>query len=95
MEHDFDDKHKGKDCDNANHIMSYSDLPIMVKWSSCSKADFQAHYLFITKQNGWKWCMEGRLVNSILAEKKIVFSCYFYVGSHMYTMSIYINRLLH
>ena len=58
MEHDFHENHEGKNCVKDNHLMTYAKLPEMVKWSSCSKADFQAYYL-MTQKEGWKWCMEG------------------------------------
>ena len=52
MFHDFDDHHggKGNECDNGNHIMSYGDWIGQTKFSSCSKKDWQAHYLYIKKR---------------------------------------------
>ena len=54
MKHDFDSAHEGKGCEKDNHIMSYGNSK--EKWSSCSKKDFQAHYLSMNKD---LWCMEG------------------------------------
>ena len=57
-------KHKGKVCTSKNHLMMpEGDLLMMVKWSPCSKADFQAYYLS-TKAAGWKWCMEGNILKN-------------------------------
>ena len=54
MFHDFDDMHGGKfnKCNNGNHIMSYGDWIGQTKFSSCSKKDWQAHYLYIKLRGG-------------------------------------------
>ena len=54
MFHDFDDHHggKGNECDNSNHIMSYGDWIGQTKFSSCSKKDWEAHYLYIKLRGG-------------------------------------------
>ena len=54
MFHDFDDHHggKGNKCDNGNHIMSYGDWIGQTKFSSCSKKDWEAHYLYIKLRGG-------------------------------------------
>jgi hypothetical protein len=59
MAHDFDDKHGGDSsaCNQDNHIMSYGSSKY--KWSTCSKADFEARYLQV--QNNW--CMEAEIGN--------------------------------
>ena len=49
MKHDHHDEHKHK-CDGKG-IMSYGDHPMV--WSSCSVADFNAHYT----ANKVRWCM--------------------------------------
>ena len=56
MSHDFDDKHGGQSsaCNQNNHIMAYGSSK--EKWSTCSKADFEARYIQV-KNN---WCMEGK-----------------------------------
>ena len=56
MKHDAAPIHSGRGCEKDDHIMSYGNSR-KVKWSSCSKKDFAAHYL-ITKD---RWCMEGKL----------------------------------
>ena len=70
MKHDFVEvgfgptiprKHKGKVCTSKSHLMTYNpDLTKMVEWSPCSKADFQAYYLYATSY--LKWCMEGNIL---------------------------------
>ena len=59
IRHDFDEVHQGTGCDAGNHIMSYGTSKD--KWSSCSKADFEANYILIQQREkyGYKWCMEG------------------------------------
>ena len=49
MFHDFDDMHggKGNACEQGHHIMSYGNWTGQTKFSSCSKKDWQAHYLYI------------------------------------------------
>ena len=61
LRHDFDVVHQGKGCDASNHIMSYGQSKD--KWSLCSKADFESHYILIQQREkyGYKWCMEGNL----------------------------------
>ena len=56
MKHDFDEKHGGQSssCNQDNHIMAYGSSK--EKWSTCSKADFEAHYLQVQSN----WCMEGK-----------------------------------
>ena len=56
MKHDFDEAHGGdsSSCNQDNHIMAYGSPK--EKWSTCSKADFEAHYLQVQNQ----WCMEGK-----------------------------------
>ena len=56
MKHDFDAKHGGQSssCNKDNHIMAYGSSK--EKWSTCSKADFEAHYLQVQSN----WCMEGK-----------------------------------
>ena len=53
MSHDFSPAHTASGCDKTG-VMSYG--PPVNKWSTCSQADFQAHYL-ATKNT---WCMEGK-----------------------------------
>ena len=62
MKHDFDEAHGGQSstCNQNNHIMSYGSSK--EKWSTCSKADFQARYLQVKSKN-WTWCMEGKCYN--------------------------------
>jgi len=50
MDHDFDSHHAAAGCDGTG-IMSYGSPP--AQWSTCSKSDLQAHYVY-TKNN---WCM--------------------------------------
>ena len=50
MLHDFDDENSGTDCDQPHHIMSYGNWSGQTKFSSCSKRDWQAHYLYIEKR---------------------------------------------
>ena len=54
MKHDAAPIHSGRGCEKDDHIMSYGNSK--EKWSSCSKKDFQAHYLSMNKD---LWCMEG------------------------------------
>ena len=44
-------------CESQKHIESYQSS--REKWSTCSKADFAAHYLQITKKWNRPWCMNG------------------------------------
>ena len=54
MFHDFDDMHggKGNACDQGHHIMSYANFTGQTKFSSCSKKDWQAQYLYIKLKGG-------------------------------------------
>ena len=54
MHHDFDPPHDTQGCDKTG-LMSYGDFPM--KWSTCSRADFEAHYL----QHKDHWCMRSKL----------------------------------
>ena len=58
--HDFDAYHGGQSssCNQNNHIMSYGSSKD--KWSTCSKKDFEARYLWVTETSYVSWCMEGR-----------------------------------
>ena len=62
LNHDFHSSHGGESspCNQNNHVMSYDSTKI--KWSTCSKADFEAHYLLIQQES--TWCMEGNSLNS-------------------------------
>ena len=71
MDHDSEEigteevprKHKGKVCTSKSHLMTYNpDLTKMVEWSPCSKADFQAYYLYATSY--LKWCIEGNILKN-------------------------------
>ena len=57
MKHDFHRSHggPGNPCETNENIMSYDSS--RGKWSTCSKKDFQAHYLRFKDS----WCMEGKL----------------------------------
>jgi len=62
MAHDFSPKHGGNGntnsggpCEKDNHIMSYGSSKD--KWSTCSKADYDARYLQMKNQ----WCMTGAI----------------------------------
>ena len=59
--HDFDDHHGGQSsaCNQNNHIMSYGSSKD--KWSTCSKADFEARYLWVQQTSYVSWCMEGNI----------------------------------
>ena len=64
MYHDFDKYHGGKknSCNSGNsgnHVMSYGELQAMKKWSTCSKKDFEAHFLWVKSKSYLTWCMEG------------------------------------
>ena len=62
MNHDFYDYHGGDSspCNTNYNVMSYGSSKI--KWSTCSKADFEAHYLLIQQES--TWCMEGNILIS-------------------------------
>merc|ERR1712158_24834 len=64
MFHDHSSKHGGSagPCESQKHIMSYQSS--REKWSTCSKADFEAHYLQVTKSWGRPWCMTGSIGNA-------------------------------
>ena len=54
MRHTWEDPHKSNGCETKVHgqkVVMRSGYP----WSSCSKTDFEAHYL----QYKDNWCMEG------------------------------------
>ena len=57
MNHDFAPIHGGKGgkCDDSHNIMNYGNS--RKKWSTCSKLDFQAHYI----ANRRNWCLESKL----------------------------------
>ena len=55
MSHDFSESHAAAGCDKTG-VMSYG--PPVNKWSTCSRADFQAHYI-ATKNS---WCMPGTVI---------------------------------
>ena len=68
MNHDFHHTHGGNDqfksngypngkCETNENIMSYGSSS--KKWSTCSKKDFQAHYLRFHSHG--TWCLEGKL----------------------------------
>jgi hypothetical protein len=59
--HDFDDHHGGQSsaCNQNNHIMSYGSSKD--KWSTCSKADFEARYLWVQQTSYVSWCMEAEI----------------------------------
>ena len=69
MFHDHDKVHGGSGksafqtggnpgpCESQKHIESYQSS--REKWSKCSKADFEAYYLHITKKWNGPWCMNG------------------------------------
>ena len=50
MSHDFDSHHAAAGCDNTG-VMSYGEA--VNQWSTCSKSDFQAHYINMKAS----WCM--------------------------------------
>ena len=61
MYHDFDEVHGGQSnsCNQNNHIMSYGSSKEI--WSTCSKHDFEARYLWVKQTSSVSWCMEGKL----------------------------------
>ena len=61
--HDFDNHHGGQSssCNQNNHIMSYGSSKD--KWSTCSKKDFEARYLWVKQTSYVSWCMEGNIIN--------------------------------
>ena len=62
MDHDFDESHGGSNgpC-NGNGIMSYGSAPNV--WSTCSRADFLAHYNKIMASSSWNWCLTSKIKN--------------------------------
>ena len=56
MDHDFDSHHAAAGCDNTG-VMSYGEA--VNQWSTCSKSDFQAHYINYKSA----WCMPCRFYN--------------------------------
>ena len=74
--HDFDAHHGGQSssCNQNNHIMSYGSSKD--KWSTCSKKDFEARYLWVTETSYVSWCMEGRF--KILNKNSILFHIVIY-----------------
>ena len=69
MDHDFDESHGGSNgpC-NGNGIMSYGSAPNV--WSTCSRADFLAHYNKIMASSSWNWCLTSK-INNFNFDKKI------------------------
>ena len=61
MLHDFDSRHGGQGgpCDKTG-FMSYGTAPNV--WSTCSRADFLAHYNEIIASNQLKWCLDRKLI---------------------------------
>ena len=61
MYDDFDEIHGGHGgpCDGTG-FMSYGKHPDV--WSNCSKADFLAHYNYISASNEYSWCLDGKLI---------------------------------
>ena len=68
MNHDFHRTHGGTGrfksngypngkCETDENIMSYGSS--RGKWSTCSKKDFQAHYLRTISEGSW--CMDSKL----------------------------------
>ena len=58
MDHDFNADHVAAGCnDDESGIMSYGQAPY--QWSTCSKADLQAHYIYTESV----WCMPRKSVN--------------------------------
>ena len=62
LQHDADEFGEyppGGPCDKPSNIMMPSIQDSSLKWSTCSKKDFKAHYILVTETN--PWCLEGRL----------------------------------
>ena len=63
MSHDWAKKHGGKSnpCNKKGnlYLMGYANEKKNI-WSTCSKKDFQAHYLKIQTSSEKSWCMEGK-----------------------------------
>ena len=68
MRHTSEDPHKSNGCEtkiNGQYDIMRSDDDISGRpWSSCSKTDFEAHYL----QYKDNWCMEGKLKVCLFSE---------------------------
>ena len=62
MWHDDNDRHKGKGCENSGIMSSVAN-----KWSTCSQADFHAHYL----KYKYDWCLERKFLNAIIISNKL------------------------
>ena len=60
MKHDFSAQHEAMGC-NGQGIMSYGNPPN--KWSPCSKADFQAHYITVKS----RWCMDCEYISYVIS----------------------------
>ena len=54
MQHDFHASHQGAGCDKTGIMSSGVAASRPLQWSTCSRADFEAHYLM----NKDQWCME-------------------------------------
>ena len=61
MLHDFASQHGGHGgpCDGTG-LMSYGTVPDV--WSTCSKADFLAHYNNVVASKEYSWCLDGKLI---------------------------------
>ena len=94
MDHDHHPKHKDKNC-NGKGIMSYGSPPL--KWSTCSKSDWETEYLrsnwgngcledigIVSYQNILRVILEIFLVLLLL----ILFSFCFYMFSLLYCFYI-------
>ena len=56
MQHDHHESHdESPECDQSYNIMSYSNKS-RLRWSTCSKLDFQFHY--IAHQENW--CLDSK-----------------------------------
>ena len=73
MRHTWEDPHKSNGCETKVHgqsvVMRSDDDISGGPWSSCSKTDFEAHYL----QNKDNWCMEGIVCTNCLFMLRIIF----------------------
>ena len=68
MLHDFDEQNGGENgaC-NGEGLMSYGNVP--QKWSSCSQANYLAHY---NQFGGNNWCMPGKVCKIIAFENVMI-----------------------
>jgi len=60
LQHDADEFGEyppGGPCDKPSNIMMPSIHDSSLKWSTCSKKDFKAHYILVTETN--PWCLEA------------------------------------